>query len=138
MINVIYGVLSLGKAKPDMVGFRYSDVTANGKQRTILSGLIPDKSENCLIYVDYILKLLSCSPLWPTLIRDLDPNNTYDVDVVNGSNTECSLSYSPMQRLLDWERDVNITDERFPYSSLDPAIDRVVAKLAAVLMLSEK
>ena len=131
MVNVIYGILADGRTGINCL--RYSDCVANSKQRSLLSGLVPSDAKNRGAFIDYVLKLLSCTPVWPKLIRELDPNNTYDVCVLDTADT---LNFSPLQAMLDWEKLTSIKDERFPYSDLDPAIDRITAKLAAILMLS--
>lgn len=136
MVNNFYGILrgdqNISQACP---GFRYSDRgPISDKQRRILGALLPKKEEEAAVFIDYILKLLSCSPYWPEMIRSLDINNTYDVSSVSG---EATLSFDPMARLIKWEAGTSIRDDRIPYSPEDPVIDRLCAKLFAVFLLGD-
>lgn len=135
-INLIFGLLVGGStsAYSSLAGYRFSTVVRNAAQRRALATLMPDDPEQRMLFADFIIKLLSCSPWWPELLRTLDPNNTYDTPVYSGVPTTL-LEFNPMQRLMDWESSVTApTEGRFICSPEDPVIDRIWAKLAATLM----
>ena len=135
MVNMIYGVFA--NTVPSSAGnsayARFSDFAPNGSQKRFLKGLMPADPDQRAVFTGYILKLLSCSPLWVELIQKNDPTNTYDVDPLY--NCSVTLNFNPLEKLLSWEATVRLVDPEFPYSDTDPVIDRLCAKLAAVVRL---
>ena len=131
MINRIYGILKGSVVIPKEVsGYRYTDARRTHKQNSQLSGLVPDDVNAAASFVNYVIQLLSCSPYWPTAIRELDPNNTYDIAPSNPA----TLPFSPMERLMNWEiAGAPVIHDRFKYSQEDPVIDRICAKLFAII-----
>jgi hypothetical protein len=131
MINSIYGILK-GAAviSPETRGYRYSDTKRTTKQHAQLAGLMTETEDVAAAFIDYILKLLACSPLWPKAVRELDPNNSYDVQ-----HPELGiLPFNPMQRLLHWEKtSLPIVHPEYSYCAEDPDIDRICAKILSIV-----
>lgn len=135
MINRFYGVLRGDlRITEDIPGFRFSTTYATDKQSRALRDLIPSDPREACVFIDFILKLLSCSPYWSAMIRDVDMNNTYDVEVLSDDDM-VELPFDPMDRLMRWETHTTIEDSRIPYAAGDPTIDRICAKLFAVFLL---
>lgn len=134
MVNTIYGLLADSAITSDVIGYRYSNYRPTTKQLMLIDKLFPSDctEQDKALFIDFIIGLLSCSPYWPKVVRELDLDNTYDTSVIDKSNTE-TLSFNPMQRLIDWERTTNVTDERFPYIESDPVIDKICAKIFCIL-----
>lgn len=134
MINTLYGILTDGCGIiPETPGYRYSDASATKKQRNTLLGLMPQESEQCALFVDFILKLLSCSPYWPTVLNEMDINNTYDIEVFKVTpDGSYVLSFNPMTRLVEWAETVP-ENGRYPCDERDPVKDQVISKLLGVL-----
>lgn len=134
MINRIYGILATGVVVSlDTVGYRYSDAAASNGQLKLLKGLMPADSGSSLVFIDYLLKLLSCSPYWPEVIRTFDPQNSYDISVID-QQPECviSLGFNPLSRLLEWADKIP-TSTKYPTADNDPRIDVAISKLLGVL-----
>ena len=81
-VNYMFGILTPRSAQVESYeGYRFSNATANTTQRRLLGKILTFSNDpkQSLLLTDFILKLLSCSPYLPQLIRDLDLYNTYDV-----------------------------------------------------------
>lgn len=134
MINRLFGILTTDvEITADLPGYRYSDARATDKQKKALRSLMPSNSGEALLFADYLLKLLSCSPYWPEIIRKFDPENSYDIPVVQHTpNNPLTLSFSPIQRLINWAKTVPASPS-YPTSDREATIDFSICKLLGVL-----
>ena len=131
MFNRIYGIIttSLGVANPK----RYSDVIATDKQRKVIKLLGISGDHDIELFTDFAIKLISCSPEWASVVREFDPNNSYDISVINSDELVDVLSFNPLNRLMEWSDKVPVS-VRFPTSETDPVVDKTIHKLLGVLM----
>lgn len=139
MINRIYGILRGTARVPEDMGYRYSDATRNRQQEAALRFLTHDINESELgIFLDFVLQLLSCSPYWPDVIRDFDPENSYEISVIPELDPEepskvPTLSVNPMLRLVEWEATIPDSGDTYRTTAECPLLDRICAKLFHII-----
>ena len=146
MINRLYATLRQS-AKISGRSYRGSTYKPTERQIKQLSGLIPTAVANGVIddvsvgevFIDFIIKLLSCSPYWPKFIRNWDLNNTYEIEVIPRNISCMGSDFNPMAHLFAWlNQSGDISHSDFPYNPNDPPIDKLCAKLFAIVASDER
>ena len=133
MINYTFGILSSSvNPTPNMTGYRYSDAKPTEAQRKSIAKLIPYTGEDGLLAVDFYIKLLKSSPHWTDYEPKYDPKNTYSTSVAPTSSSQQARLHIG-DDMVSWDNNTGVTSQDFPYSRLDPLLDRVCAKLFSVL-----
>lgn len=100
MINRIYGILSCGIVNEADEYGRFSDTYASPSTAKELSRLLSTDPTIRGMQIELLLWIMRSHYSWVKLIKDFDPDNSYDslIDV----NIDCDLSF---RKIYDWAVD---------------------------------
>lgn len=130
MINRIYGILSCGVVDESVTTGRYSNATAGDTTAKHLNELLSNDPEIRGYQIEVIIWLLRSHYSWIKLVRDFDPDNTYDSVIPIDKDHRISF-----RRLYDWAVELPAVTNDYTIGATinDIPIDLVVDRLIGLI-----
>lgn len=127
MINRLYGILSCGIVNESTESGRYSDATAGEGTAKHLNKLLSSDPKVRSTQIEVLIWLLRSHHSWVKLLREFDPDNTYD-SVIDINKTH-GLSF---KRIYEWACSLPAITNDFTIGAgindtpIDLIVDRII------------
>ena len=130
MINRIYGILSCGIVNESCEYGRFSDTYASASTARELSRLLSTDPVTRGMQIELLLWILRSHYSWVKLIKDFDPDNSYDSLLNIGSG--CGLTF---RKMYDWAVDAPkiINEYTIGADANSTPLDLIVDRLIGVI-----